>query len=155
MVIVCSSLHWHHVDHLTAPVNCTLIAVHMLKLHQEYYYTYYFSIVLPHFEEVPYILVSWYHSIVCSNHASSHQKVYAHVGECIFLFHVHASTEQLLGLVGEGNSHWGHEVFSVTSSLVSHNNLDLGWNTAADLWDSLCNSIDYLINQANVGCIPF
>ena len=58
MVIVCGSLHWHHVDHLAAPVNCTLTAVHMLKLHQGYYYTCYFFIVLLLFQEVPYILVS-------------------------------------------------------------------------------------------------
>ena len=68
---------------------------------------------------------------------------------------MHASAEHLLGLVVEGNSRWDHEVFSVTTSLVSHNNLDLGWNTAADLWDSLHNNIDCLINQANVQCIPF
>ena len=66
-----------------------------------------------------------------------------------------ASTERLLGLVVEGNSHWDHEVFSVTALLVSCNSLDLDWNTAADLWDSLCNNIDYLISQANVGCILF
>ena len=57
MVILCISLHWHHVDHLVALVNCTLTAVHMLKLNQEYY-TYYFLIVLLLFQEVPYILVS-------------------------------------------------------------------------------------------------
>ena len=41
------------------------------------------------------------------------------------------------------------------SFTMSHNNLDLDWNTAADLWDSLCNNIDCLISQVNVGCIPF
>ena len=71
MVVMCSSPHWHLVDHLAAPVNCTLIAVHMLKLHQEYDYTYYFSIVLPLFQELPYIVLSWYHSIGYSNHALS------------------------------------------------------------------------------------
>ena len=50
MVIMYSSLHWHHVDHLGALVNCTLIAVCMLKLHQEYYYTYYFLIVCHFFK---------------------------------------------------------------------------------------------------------
>ena len=68
---------------------------------------------------------------------------------------MHASAECLLGQVMEGNSRWDQEVFSVTTLLVSHNNLDLGWNTAADLWDSLHNNIDVLIDQANVGCIPF
>ena len=68
---------------------------------------------------------------------------------------MHARAEHLLGQVVEGNSHWDHKVFSVTTLLVSHNNLDLGWNTAADLWDSLCSNIDYLIDQANVGCISF
>ena len=86
---------------------------------------------------------------------SSHQKVYAHVRKYAFLFHMHARVECLLGLVVEGNSCWDHKVFSVTASLVSCNNLDLGWNTAADLWDSLLNNIDCLINQTNVGCIPF
>ena len=71
MVIVCSSLHWHHVDYLAALENCTLTAIHMLKVHQDYYYTYYFLIVLLLFQEVPYILVSWYHSIDCSNHTLS------------------------------------------------------------------------------------
>ena len=68
---------------------------------------------------------------------------------------MHVSAEHLLGQVVEGNSHWDHEAFSVTALLASHNNLDLGWNTAADLWDPLHNNIDYLIDQANVGCIPF
>ena len=56
MVIVCGSLYWHHVDHSATLVNCTLTALHMLKLHQEYYYTYYFSLDLLLFQEVPYIL---------------------------------------------------------------------------------------------------
>ena len=38
---------------------------------------------------------------------------------------------------------------------MSCNNLDLGWNTVFVLWDSLHNNINYLIDQANVGCIPF
>ena len=35
MLIICNSLHWHHVDLLTALVDHTLVAVHKLKLHQE------------------------------------------------------------------------------------------------------------------------
>ena len=61
----------------------------------------------------------------------------------------------LLGQVVEGNKHWDSEVLSVTTLLVSCNNLDLGWNTAADMWDSLHHNIDCMIDQANVGCIPF
>ena len=38
---------------------------------------------------------------------SFHRKVYVCVEEHIFLFHVHASTEHLLGLVVAGNIHWG------------------------------------------------
>ena len=68
---------------------------------------------------------------------------------------MHASAECLLGLVVEGNTHWDREVLSVITLMVSLNNLDLGWNTAADLWDSLHNNIDCLISQASVGCIPF
>ena len=86
---------------------------------------------------------------------SFHQKVYVHVEECIFLFHVHASVERPLGLVVGCNIHWGHKVKSVVSLMVSRNSLDLGWNTAADLWGFLLNNIDCLINQVNVGCIPF
>ena len=37
-----------------------------------------------------------------------------------------------------------------TSLTVSHNSLDLGRNTAAGLWDSLCNNIDCLISQASM-----
>ena len=85
---------------------------------------------------------------------SFHQKVYAHVEEHVFLFHVCASAEHMLGLVVGGNTHWGHEVESVISLTVSCNRLYLDRNTAADLWGSLCNNIDYLINQADVGCIP-
>ena len=79
-------------------------------------------------------------------------KVYACVEEHIFLFHMHARAEHLLGLVVGG---WGHEVESVISLMVSHNSLDLDRNTAADLWGSLHNNIDCLISQASVGCIPF
>ena len=61
----------------------------------------------------------------------------------------------LLGLVAEGSNHWDLKVYSMTASLVSDNNLDLGWNTEADLCNSVHNNIDYLINQANAGCIPF
>ena len=43
---------------------------------------------------------------------SFHRKVYVHVEEHIFLFHMHASAEHLLGLGMEGNTHWGHEVES-------------------------------------------
>ena len=71
MAIVCGSMHWHNVDHSAALVNCTLTAVHMLKLHQEYYYTYYFLIVLQLFQEVPYIPAFSYHDIDCSNNALS------------------------------------------------------------------------------------
>ena len=73
----------------------------------------------------------------------------------IFLFHMCASTESLQGLVVVGNICWGHEIESAISLTVFHNSLDLGWNTAADLWDSLCNNIDCLINQVNVECIIF
>ena len=76
MAIVCGSMHWHHVDCLAASVNCTLIAVCILKLHLEYYYTYYFLIVLLLFQELPHIFLSWYYSINCSNHASSVHLIY-------------------------------------------------------------------------------
>ena len=80
---------------------------------------------------------------------SFHQNIYVCVEEHVFLFHMHASAECLLGLVVEGNIHWGHEVESVISLMVYHNNL--GWNTAADLWDFLHDNIDCLISQASVG----
>ena len=63
------------------------------------------------------------------------QKVYVHVEEHVFLFHICASAECLLGLVVVGIIHWGHEVESAISLMVSHNNLDLDRNTATDLWD--------------------
>ena len=75
---------------------------------------------------------------------SFHQKVYVCVEEHVFLFHVCASTDV----------HWvwwwrliSVGVESAISLMVSGNSLDLGWNTAADLWDSLHNNIDCLINQ--------
>ena len=86
---------------------------------------------------------------------SSHQKVYARVGELIFLCHMCASAVHLLGWAVEGNNHWDHGVLFVITLLVFHNNLDEGWNTAADLWDSLHPNIDCLIDQAIVGCSPF
>ena len=76
------------------------------------------------------------------------QKVYVRVEGHIFLFHMHASAEDLLGLVVEGNTHWDCEALTVIALMVSCNNLDLGWNTAGDLWDSLHNNIDCLISQA-------
>ena len=83
------------------------------------------------------------------------QKVYVCIEEYIFLFHVCVSTECLLGLVVVGDIHWGREVESAISLMVSHNSLGLDRNTAANLWDSLHNNIDCLISQASVGCIPF
>ena len=68
---------------------------------------------------------------------------------------MHASTEHLLGLGLWDNNQWGHEVESVISLTVSHNSLNLGLNTAADLWGFLQNNIDCLTNQVNVQCIPF
>ena len=62
-----------------------------------------------------------------------------------------ASAELLLGLGVEDSSWQGCDIESVISLTVSHNSLGLGWNTAADLWGILCNNIDCLINQVNVG----
>ena len=85
---------------------------------------------------------------------SSHQKVYDHVGELNSLCHLCTSTGHLLDQVVEGNNCWDHEVFSVTALLVSHNNLDLGWNTTSDLWDSLHHNIDCLIDKQMLGVFP-
>ena len=86
---------------------------------------------------------------------SFHQKVYVCGEEHVFLFHMHASAECLLGLGVEDNNQWDCEVESAVSLTVSHDSLDLGWNTAADLWGFLQNNIDCLTNQVNVWCIPF
>ena len=86
---------------------------------------------------------------------SFYQKVYVLVEEHIFLFHMHASTECLLGLVVEGNNQWDHEAVSAISFTVSRNSLDLGWNTAVGLQSFLQCNIDCLTNRVNVQCIPF
>ena len=41
MANVCDSKHQHHVDPLAAFVDSALIIIYELKLHQEYYYTFY------------------------------------------------------------------------------------------------------------------
>ena len=66
-----------------------------------------------------------------------------------------ASTECLLGLGVGDNNQWDREVGSAISLMVSSSSLDLGLNTAADLWGFLKNNIDCLRNQVNVQCIPF
>ena len=86
---------------------------------------------------------------------SFHQKVYVHVEEHVFLFHMHTSAEHLLGQGLGGNNKWDHEALSAISLTVSCNNLDLGWNTAADLQVHLLSNIDCLANRVYVWCIPF
>ena len=60
-------------------------------------------------------------------------QVYAHVEMQIFLFHVCARTERLLGLGVVGSNLWDCMVVCGISSAVVLSNLGLGWNIAADL----------------------
>ena len=73
----------------------------------------------------------------------------------IFLFHVCASAEHLLGLVVEDNSPQDHVVVYVISLAGAHSSLGPGWNIAAELRDILLNNTGYLSSSENVQYIPF
>ena len=67
MANVCDSQHQHHVDWLAGFMDHALIAVYELKLHQEYYYTYYVQISLLLILAVSCILQSLCCNIHCTN----------------------------------------------------------------------------------------
>ena len=73
----------------------------------------------------------------------------------IFLFHMCASTECLLGLGVEGNSPQDLVVVCVISSAGACNSLGPGQSIAAEPKDIHLNSTGYLSSPINVQYIPF
>ena len=71
----------------------------------------------------------------------------------VFLFHVHATAEHLLGLGLVGSNLWGHMAVCGISSVVAHKIPGLGLDIAADSRGIPLSSTGCLSDPGNVQCI--